>query len=408
MKTNFEQIDNNTYVLDGEFGIKINANNLKNIAKQVRKNSIKNNQSITIGSDNNAICTRAQSIIYNYLTDCDVYSASDITLDEIKYIAVHKNSICIYLQYKDNNMRIYIVDCNNSKYYIKNENFDNIVSISACEKLNRNYYILGLYNRLQLKKVDLHKINVSVFTDIDHSFYKNLFKKLKVNADIYPVCEFHKTKSNVNFVIDDNELKVYNDKMKLVDNGDLACLFMDYYSATNDADGVIIKSIKVNDKIKTLTSDVIECNDEELCEYSNNYNYLMVISNKNIIFKDYKYVDNVSTILHLLKVLAYYKKPLSKLLNYTCNQQCITKTIAINNVNNIKRAMNERFPKFVFKVDRANIGSANKYYFDNNSSLLLEILDNNAKITALFATEIECERVIKSMEEFIAKYDTLN
>ena len=36
MKTNFEQIDNNTYVLDGEFGIKINANNLKNIAKQVR------------------------------------------------------------------------------------------------------------------------------------------------------------------------------------------------------------------------------------------------------------------------------------------------------------------------------------------------------------------------------------
>ena len=50
----------------------------------------------------------------------------------------------------------------------------------------------------------------------------------------------------------------------------------------------------------------------------------------------------------------------------------------------------------------------NKYYFDNNSSLLLEIQDNNAIITALFPTEIECERVIKSMEEFIAKYDTLN
>ena len=140
----------------------------------------------------------------------------------------------------------------------KNENFDNNVSISTCEKLNRNYYILGLYNRLQLKKIDLHKISVSVFTDIDHSFYKNLFKKLKVNADIYPICEFHKTKSNVNFVIDDNELKIYNDKMKLVDNGDLACLFMDYYSATNDAEGVIIKSIKVNDRIKTMIEREID------------------------------------------------------------------------------------------------------------------------------------------------------
>jgi len=121
--------------------------------------------------------------------------------------------------------------------------------------------------------------------------------------------------------------------------------------------------------------------------------------------------DSFFSIAIILDAMATIKKPFSEIYNEV-KESCgyistyVNDAVKVPNKKKMQRALLKNIPSFSYKPKSKSTKDGVKYVFEDGSWVLMRFsgTENVLRYYMEFSTEIECERNIKAVQNFIAKY----
>lgn len=122
--------------------------------------------------------------------------------------------------------------------------------------------------------------------------------------------------------------------------------------------------------------------------------------------------DSLFAISLILDAMAVINKPFSQIVEEV-KESCgycstyIEDQLSFKNRNKIIKALNKKSPSFSYKCTKTQLSDGCRYEFEDKSWVIIRFsgTENLIRYYIEFPTEIECERNIKAIEKFIAKFD---
>ena len=252
------------------------------------------------------------------------------------------------------------------------------------------------------KHIKIKKIDFSETRDLD------LFAKETV-----------KGKYNIGILLnnDSTTLTIVDDKGNIHNNNSILPVVYYYLIKYKNLTGDIVKTRDLNNLVDSISKHYnqncheVSNNTKDLLQKMQETNSVLAgdVSNE-IYLKDYLTVPD-ATLISILLLDAMYKsgKSINRIMSDIKKKTGYISTImeksyTIEDKNSLIKQMLKKSPNFSYKPTNTIVeNNLIKYVFDDNSSIIFRFINDQKLILSLeFQTEIECERNIKVVDNYIS------